>query len=64
MKAILSGIWKRITEQPVYAAGLVSAGVSLAVGFGLQWTGEQVSLVNAFTVALLAFIVQKKVTPV
>lgn len=51
-------------REPVLWLALVQAGIALAVGFGLEWSGEQVSLVMAFTAALLGFIARSQVTPV
>ncbi len=51
-------------REPALIVGFVAACVSLAVGFGLDWTGEQVSLVMAAVVAFCSLLVRQKVTPV
>lgn len=52
-----------LKTEPALVLGAVQAVVALAVGFGLSWTGEQVSLVNAAVAAVLAVIVRSRVTP-
>ncbi len=46
---------------------LIEAGIAVAVGFGLDWSGEQVALVMAAVVALGTVIktvlVREQVTP-
>lgn len=51
-------------REPVLWLALVGAAVSLAVGFGVHWSGEQVALIMAATVAILGVIARSKVTPV
>lgn len=51
-------------REPALILGLVGAGIALAVGFGLNWTGQQVALSMAFTAAVLGVIVRQVVTPV
>ena len=53
-------IWGR---EPVMLMAVIQAGVALAVGFGLNWSGDQVALVLAFSAALLGFIARSQVTP-
>lgn len=50
-------------REPVVILGVVQAIVALAVGFGLQWSGEQVALVTAASAAILGLIARSKVTP-
>lgn len=50
-------------REPALLLGLVQAGLSLAIGFGLNLTGDQVALIMAFTSALFAVIVRQNVTP-
>lgn len=52
-----------MNREPALILGAVSAIVSLAVGFGLDITGEQVALVNAAVAAVVSLIVRQKVTP-
>jgi len=46
---------------------LIEAGIAVAVGFGLDWTGEQVALVMAAVIALgnviKTILVRDQVTP-
>jgi len=50
-------------REPVLVMAVIQAGVALAVAFGLQWTGEQVALVVAFSATVLGLIARAKVTP-
>ncbi len=56
----MSGLWGR---EPALILGLVNALIALAVGFGLPITAAQVGLVNAFVVAVIAFVTRQQVTP-
>lgn len=49
--------------EPVLTLAVVQAGIAMLVGFGLQWTGEQVSLVVTFSAALLGWVARQKVQP-
>jgi hypothetical protein len=60
----MDGLKKRITNEPVMTMALVQAAVAMGVGFGLNWTPEQIGLVLAFTAAMLSFIARQQVTPV
>ena len=60
---MLGAIKDLIAGEPVLTLALVQATLALLVGFGLHWTAEQISLVMAFTAALLGFIARSKVTP-
>jgi hypothetical protein len=61
-----------MTLEPVAvvntAVAIVEAAIALAVGFGLDWTPEQVALVMAAVVALSALVktlwARGQVTPV
>ncbi len=61
-----------MTLEPVAvvnaAVAIVEAAIALAVGFGLDWTPEQVALVMAVVVALAALVktlwARGQVTPV
>ena len=44
----------RVREEPVLTVGLFRAAVTMLVGFGLGWTGEQVALMVAFIEAVTA----------
>lgn len=53
-------IWNR---EPALILGAVQALIAVAVGFGLDLTPEQVSLVLAATAAVLALVTRSQVTP-
>lgn len=53
-------IWNR---EPALILGAVQALIALAVGFGLNLSPEQVSLILAATAAVLALITRSQVTP-
>ena len=53
-------LWGR---EPALILGLVQAGLALAIGFGLNLSGDQVALIMAFSSALVAVIVRQNVTP-
>ena len=50
-------------REPALVLGLIQAGLALAIGFGLQLTGDQVALIMAFSSAVVAVIVRQNVTP-
>ena len=60
----MDAIVDRIKNEPVLTLALIQAGIAMAVGFGLAWSGEQVALVVAFTAAVLGWVARSKVTPV
>ena len=43
----------RVREEPVLTVGLFRAAVTMLVGFGLGWSGEQVALMVAFIEAVI-----------
>ncbi len=51
-------------REPALVLAFIGALVSLAIGFGLDWTGEQVALVMAAVQAFLGLVTRQKVTPV
>lgn len=51
-------------REPALFMAFVGAMIALAVGFGLDWTGQQVSLLMAAVQAFLGLVVRQKVTPV
>ena len=51
-------------REPVAIAGVVAIAINLAISFGLNWSAEQVSLVNAFVVGVLFLIARQNSTPV
>ena len=64
LQAIGSGIVVRVREEPVITVGLVRAFITMLVGFGLGWSGEQVALLVAFIEAVTVYISRQQVTPV
>ncbi|MFO7531020.1 MAG: hypothetical protein R6W93_01075 [Candidatus Limnocylindrales bacterium] len=53
----------RVREEPVLTVGLCRAAVTMLVGFGLGWSGEQVALMVAFIEAVTAWVARREVTP-
>lgn len=51
-------------REPILWLTAGSALINLAVGFGLGWTAEQVSLVNVALAALVGLIARSRVSPV
>ncbi len=51
-------------REPAAILGLIQAGLALAIGFGLQLSGEQTALVMAFSAAFVAIITRQSVTPI
>ena len=52
----------RVREEPVLTVGLFRAAVTMLVGFGLGWSGEQVALMVAFVEAVTAWVARRQVT--
>ena len=63
LQAIGRGIVIRWQEEPVITVSLFRAGITMLVGFGLGWSGEQVALMVAFIEAVTAYISRREVTP-
>ena len=59
----MSTIIDRVRREPALVSGIVSAGIALAVAFGLDWTAEQVGAVMAVVAAILAVLTRAQVTP-
>ena len=53
----------RVCEEPVLTVGLFRAAITMLVGFGLGWSGEQVALMVAFVEAVTAWVARRQVTP-
>ncbi len=51
-------------REPALFLGAVAAIITLAVGFGLNVTPEQVALINLAVVAVTSFAVRSQVSPV
>ena len=63
LQALGEGISLRVREEPVPTVGLFRAAITMLVGFGLGWSGEQVALMVAFVEAVTAWIARRQVTP-
>ena len=57
-------LWRKIKLYPSRTAGLIGSVVALAIGFGLEITGEQVSLIMAFVYQALSWLVERNVSPI
>ena len=53
-----------LKNEPVLVSAAVVACLAVAVGFGLDWSNEQLALVIAAVEALLALITRAFVSPV
>lgn len=51
-------------REPALVLAAISAIVSLAVGFGVNVSTEQLALINVAAAAVVGVIVRSKVTPV
>lgn len=51
-------------REPVLILAFFDALINFGIGFGLDWTTEQVVLVNAVLAALLSVIARSRVSPV
>lgn len=56
-----AGLWGR---EPALILGLVQSLLALAVGFGLNISGEQVALILAASAAVLSVVTRSQVSPV
>jgi hypothetical protein len=56
-------MWRVIKREPVLFQGVIQAGLSLGVVFGLRLSGDKVSAVLAFSAAALALLTRTQVTP-
>lgn len=63
LQAIAAGVAIRVREEPVITVGLVRAFLTMLVGFGLGWSGEQVALMVAFVEAVTVYVSRRQVTP-
>jgi hypothetical protein len=54
---------RRVREEPVLTVGLFRAAVTMLVGFGLGWMGEQVALLVAFIEAVTASVARRQGKP-
>ena len=59
MKKIVIRLW----NEPVYLGTVLIAVVGMVAGFGLGWTGEQVSLVTTGIALITGATVRQRVSP-
>lgn len=59
----MSEILKRLWREPVYLGTVLIVVVGIAAGFGLGWTGEQVSLVTSGIAVITGATVRQVVSP-
>lgn len=59
----MKSLVEKIRTEPALLSGLVSAIIALAVGFGLDISADQVSLIMAVVAAVMAIVVRQQVTP-
>lgn len=52
-----------ITREPVAVQFVIQSALAMAIGFGLNWSTEQMGLVLVFTSAVLGLITRQQVTP-
>jgi hypothetical protein len=50
-------------REPAAIAGVIAIAINLGLSFGLRLTVEQVSLINALVIAILALLVRQVSTP-
>lgn len=55
----MTNFWK---SEPTLILAVVSSGVALAMGFGLNITKEQAALIQTFVITVLALINRAQVT--
>lgn len=60
---LVDGQDPRVREEPVLTAGLFQDAITMLVGFGLGWSGEQVVLMVPFIEAVTAWVARQQVTP-
>ncbi len=63
LQSMAAGIAARFREEPILTVGLFRALITMLVGFGLGWSGEQVALMVAFIEAVTVYVSRQKVTP-
>lgn len=51
-------LWGR---EPALILAVVAAALNLAIGFGLDLTGEQVSLITALIAAVIGVVIRRQV---
>ena len=63
VRDFLAWVQGMLQSEPVLTLAVVQAGIAMLVGFGLDWTAEQVALTVAFSAALLGWLARREVTP-
>jgi hypothetical protein len=59
----LRWVQSMLRDEPVLTLAVVQSGVACGVGFGLNWSGEQVALFVTFMAAILGWVARSEVTP-
>ena len=59
----MKGLSTLYGRQPVMVLAVLQAGLAMLVGFGFHLTGDQVSLIMAFSAALVGLLTATQVTP-
>ena len=57
-------IQSMLQAEPVLTLAVAQSGIAMAVGFGLDWSGEQVALTTAFFAAMLGWVARREVSPI
>ena len=67
MRSILTNTLRWVQDmlqhEPVLTLAVVQSAAAMLVGFGLEWSGEQVALFVGFMAALLGWLARSEVTP-
>jgi len=64
MRQFLSGLWDRITNEPVMVIGVLQAGIACGAAFGLHVSAGQIAAIETFAAAILSVIVRQRVSPI
>lgn len=59
----LAWLQDSLRAEPVLVLALVQSAIAMFVAFGLNWTGEQVGAVVAFSAAVLGVVARQRVQP-
>jgi len=63
VRDFLAWVQGMLQTEPVLTLAVVQAAIAMLVGFGLNWTAEQVALTVSFSAALLGWLARREVTP-
>ena len=55
--------WRAIQRRPVRVQAVIQSMVALAIGFGLDWSTEQMGLVLVCSASVLALITETQTAP-